>query len=282
MITNNKNNGNGSNIFTPILLAIIAVILCCILYELHNGNTGGKSDNSSVESTEKSDADVTTTVESHETDIKDWSMKLDSGEEVSYHTPEGFYSLTDQYIENLKSYYQSDSITSDSMICVGDKDTPYDSGTVINANKLSDISNMLKQLYGDEFKEEDVVQSEAYTYMTTGKLPEELPDNYKIDEIDTYTVDGIEYVAYEVNYDMTYQLEDEETSTEETPTEYTDESLSQESTEESTEPSETTVHTQQVCCYSKTDDSVEILIYQSEFNRDEAVKLLKEFLGVTE
>ncbi len=262
------NKSSRQSSVTSWLLVLIGVIivtqLFCILGEICKLNN---FDSDKTESTNDA-ADNETTMKNWNTDIKEWSIKTDSGEEIKLHTPDGFYSLTDQYLDSLGSYYDKDSIVSDSMVVVGDDASTYSAKTVINANRLSDTFSMLKQLYGEDFKKDEMVDSEAYTYMKTGKLPEELPLNYKIDEIDTYTVDGIEFVAYEVNYDTEYDMS-------------TDETASGSATED-TEAKKETVHTQQISCYSKTEDSVEIIIYQTDFDRDSAVKILKEFIGVSE
>lgn len=220
--------------------------------------------NVTVESTESESKEPETELVQYNTHKTNWVMKLDSGEQLTFKTPKNFYSLTDQYLENLSSYYNGNDVSSDSVIVVGDSDTPYQSKTLINCDKLSDISDMLSQLYGEDYDPSEVVQSEAYIYMTTGKIPDNAADNYKIDEIETFKVGDVEFVAYEVNYDTTYKDE-----------------TGKEKTENETEVAEDqTVHTQQISCYSKTDDAVEIIIYQTEFNRDEAMKLLKEFCGV--
>lgn len=243
-----------------VIFGIITIFLLLVVIGDLKEEEGNK-EVSEVTQDNGDDTDNETIANNWKTDIKDWEFKTESGETVKYHTPDGFYSLTDQYLDNLSSYYSKDSIKSDSMIVVGDAISPYDSKIVINANKLSDTLNMLKQLYGDDFKDEDMQDAEAYTYMKTGKLPDKLPLNYKIEEVDTYKVDGTEYVAYEVNYDTEYETEQDE---------------------DTKESKKETVHTQQISCYSKTEDSVEIIVYQSEFNREESLSALKEFLGVKE
>lgn len=220
--------------------------------------------NVGVESTESESKEPETELVQYNTHKTNWVMKLDSGEQLTFKTPENFYSLTDQYLESLSGYYNGNDVSSDSVIVVGDSDTPYQSKTLINCDKLSDISDMLSQLYGEDYDPSEVIQSEAYIYMTTGKIPDNAADNYKIDEIETFKVGDVEFVAYEVNYDTTYKDE-----------------TGKDKTEDETEIAEDqTVHTQQISCYSKTDDAIEIIIYQTEFNRDEAMKLLKEFCGV--
>ena len=241
--------------FAGALIASWALILI-YTFALRPSGTSVSTSTSDSESTES-------TEESYNLDIKDWEVSLESGETITLHTPSDFYSLSDQYISNLSDYYGVDDLDTD-IVVVGDNVNTFSCNTIINADALSDVSGMLKQIYGDSYDESDVVTSEAYTYMTTGELPEDLPLNYTCEEIATYTVDGIDFVAYEVNYDTEYVNEE---STE-----------SVESTEEA-EPSTTTVHTQQIACYSKTDDSLEIIIYQNEFDKEAALEALEEFIG---
>lgn len=257
----NKNR-NSFDLGSFCMGGLVCVLICMGIYifALRPNVVSDKvADRNEELVTEDNTEDGTTSAVIYNTGIKEFTVNLDSGEEVKFHTPENAYSLTDQYLENLSSYYDIDSVTSDSMIVIGDADTTYASSIMLNCDVLSDVTNMLSQLYGDEFDPDSVIDSEAYTYMTTGELPEELPDNYTIEEVANYTVDGIDYVAYEVNYDVTYVLD---------------------SDEESTESNETVVHTQEIACYSKTEDSVEIIIYQEEFNRENALNFLEEFLGV--
>lgn len=265
-------NRNSFNLLSFLSGAVVTAIIYTIIMAIVFSNVlSGKGSNTNSDKKEKV-ADSTESVDNTElknndfvkynTDVKDWDITLDSGEKVKYNTPEGFYSLSDQYLDNLKTYYKVDKLKSDSLVVVGDKNTPYDSDTIINADKLSDVNDMLSQLYGDDYKEEEVQQSEAYTYMKTGKIPDDAPDNYKIDEVETVKVDGIEYVIYEVNYDTTYENTSDSTKS-----------------TESTEAATSTVHTQQLACYSKTDDAMEIIVYQTKFNKDSALKYLKEFLG---
>lgn len=204
------------------------------------------------------------TDKSYDTSIKEWELATSSGESFTFYTPEGYYSLADQYIDNLLSYYAVDGIDAKTAV-VGDNVNPYTCNTIISADTLSNVSTMLKTIYADDYDPDLISVSEAYTYMTTGELPDELPLNYTIEEAATYTVNGIDFVAYEVNYD----------------TEYPNETESVESTEISENETEPTVmHTQQILCYSDTEDAVEIVISQATFDRDEALSKLQEFLGV--
>lgn len=283
---NKGNKATTTNMLIAVFGTIIVLLLLVMLGELKSQNGSGDTAASKSEEDGSSTADN----QNWKTDIKEFTIKTDSGEEIKLHTPENYYSLTDQYLDNLKGYYGVDEVASDNMVVVGDAAGPYEAKTVINANTLSDTRNMLKQLYGDEFKEDEVIDAEAYTYMKTGKLPDTLPLNYKIDELKTYEVNGVEFVVYEVNYDTEYQTEENQTAdtTGETPIEGSigdekakEDGESDKDEEESEDKGNVeTVHTQQLSCYSKTDDAVEIILYQTEFNKEEALKTLESFLGV--
>ncbi len=171
------------------------------------------------------------------------------------------YSLTDQYMENLASYYEKDDLKSESMIVVGDATVPYSSKTVINANKLSDVKNILNQVYADkeDYKSDEILDSDAYIYMKTGEIPKDAPKNYEIAEIDSVKVDGVTFKTFAVEYDTEY--ENEETSTD----------------DKDKEP--VIVHTQQLACYTDTEDAIEILVVQEEYDQEKGIELLHEFIG---
>lgn len=209
------------------------------------------------ESTVSSDTTESET-KSYNTTIKDWKVKTDSGEEFTFHTPDGYYSLSDQYLDEMYSYYGA-QLESDSIIVIGDSTDTTSVSNYINANTLSDVSNMLEQLYGDEYSEDEMVVSEALHYMQNGELPTELPLNYTINEIKTFDVNDTIFHVYSVAYDIEYVIE---------------------SDDESTEASTYTQHVEQVLCYSETEDPIEIVVTQTVFDEDEAIELLTEFLGL--
>lgn len=182
---------------------------------------------------------------------------------LTFHAPTGYYSITDQYLNNMGAYYGKEDLKSDSFYVVGNNQVSSSATKVINANKLSDVKNILKQLYGNEYKEDQVKEAVAVTYMKTGKLPKDLPDNYKIKELDKIKVaGGITFTVYKVDYDTTYDLSDKD-ATKQT----------------AKGKNKQTVHTQEICAYSDTDDIVEIVLYQEVFDKAEALKDIKAFLG---
>lgn len=201
---------------------------------------------------------------------KNWNTKelkktiTVDNKKLTFHAPTGYYSITDQYLANMGAYYGKEDLKSDSFYVVGNNQVSSSATKVINANKLSDVKNILKQLYGKEYKEDQVKEAVAVTYMKTGKLPKDLPDNYKIKELDKIKVaGGITFTVYEINYDTTYDLTDKD---------------SDKQSKKGKKKAET-VHSQEICAYSDTDDVVEIVLYQEVFDKAEALKDIKAFLG---
>lgn len=256
--------------FTSFLLgALIATWICVVLYMcVLSPNADLAKESNTTESVTNTSSDTSTVVDDstnenviydYETDKKDWNVTLNDGTVLKYKTPDNFYSLSDQYIDTLKTYYGVTEMSAENMVVCGDGDTTAGSTVMINAAPLSEIANMLTQMYGEEVNAVDLSKSEAYTYMTTGKLPEELPDNYKINLIDTYKVDDITYKAYEVSYDTTYTLDESAVSGNNTEV----------------------VNTHQITVYSDTEDPVEIIIYMNEWDKDTGISILKEFLQIS-
>lgn len=248
--------------------AFMATWICILIYtfclpDKASTETSTTSTETSTEATKTGDDSEVredgSTLTAYNTGIKEWKFNVDD-KELTFNTPEGFYSLSDQYLENISEYYGVENLTSDTIAMMGDNSELYSSNTVISVDVISDVANIMKQIYGDDFNEDELVTSEAYTYMTTGELGDDLPLNFEIDEVGTYEVDGVTFKSYNVQYDTEYA---------------TSESVSENATEDVT-----TVHTQQLVCYSDTEDPIEIVIYQTNFNREEAVNYLKEFLGV--
>lgn len=180
---------------------------------------------------------------------------------VTFYAPKKFYSISDQYIYNMGSYYGNTDLKSDSFYVVGDNEVSSSATTVISANTISDIKSIMKQLYGDDYSENSFKEAIALTYMKTGKLPKDAPDNCTVDELDKIKVGDVTYSVYEVNYDTDYK---------------TGESTDN---KDDTKDETTTVHTQNICAYSDTDDVIEIMVYQEVFDKEKAVSYIKEFVG---
>lgn len=191
---------------------------------------------------------------SYVTDTKDWTITTESGETMKFYTPDGWYSLTDQYVDNLASYYNVE-VDETNLVCVGNNAAQYQSTATVNMATLSKLHEIMEIMYADDenVNVDDLQYSEAYIYMTTGSLPEGVGDSYTIEEKDTIEKDGITYRSFLVGYDTEYYTDDTKTET-------------------------TTVHTDELMCYSDTKDAVEIVVYMSEWDTDEALKYLHTFI----
>lgn len=106
--------------------------------------------------------------------------------------------------------------------------------------------------------------SEAYTYMTTGKLSDDADETYKVEELKSFKVGDIEYKIYHTSYDITVKSSTAETDED----------------GNTTAPEEETTHYDEIYCYSNTEDPIEIVVYQAEYNADSAIKLIEDFVGV--
>lgn len=206
-------------------------------------STESKEDEKSEDEEEKN-YDVTVTQK---------MVELSSGEKVTFYTPKGYYSLTDQYLDSIGDYYDVDVLDSDTMYVVGDNKDQTLADSIINMDIMSDLPNVFTQLYGKTYTAEEVGKSTAYEYMTTGEIPDDAEDNYKISEIDTFKVNNIEFKMFAVSYTNTYQDED---------------------------GNDKELETKEIDCYStNTDDPIEIVMYQSEYDEKAAIAAIHEFCG---
>lgn len=260
-----KDKGNKHKI-SGVSVLIGVLVACVVFLVLENvGLQQRLADQNSGESDSKESAEAESTITKYETDIKTFDIKTSDGQTMTFNAPKDWYSLTDQYVENIRSFYEKEDLKVENMYVVGDSDTETTVSALINAAPVSTVKDIMVQLYGEEYDEEEMLVSEAYTYMTTGKLPEDLPDNYTLDEIDSVKVGDVTYKMYDINYDNTYVDGEEST-----------EALEENGTEEQ---GTTTIHTEKIACYSDTEDPIEIILYMSEFDKDKGVAYLKEFLG---
>lgn len=183
------------------------------------------------------------------------SVELTSGENFTFYTPSNFYSLTDQYLDSIGDYYDVDKVNSESMFVVGDNKDQTLADTIINMDIMSDLPNVFTQLYKKDYSAKDIEMSSAYTYMKTGEIPDSAEDNFAIDEIDTFKVGDIEFRTFAVSYTTTYTDENGD---------------------------EKQMESKEVDCYSNTDDAIEIIVYQTDYDTDVAVDLIRQFCGYVE
>lgn len=184
------------------------------------------------------------------TDKMEWEVETSDGATLKFYTPEGWYSLADQYADGLTEYYGVE-LTDVGVSCVGNAKDQYQATSIINSRPLSATAETLKTIYGEEYDETKMLYSSTYNYMKDGTEPEE---GETIEELDSITADGHTYRVFVHGYATEYYTNEEQTET-------------------------TTVHTDELLAYSDTEDPVEIICYMAEFDKDELVSKLKEFLG---
>lgn len=205
-------------------------------------------DDEDVES-EDSGADLI----NYATDVKEWDVTCNDGKTLKYYTPDTMYSLSDQYLEMLGTAYSKPGLKSDGFIVVGDQSSPSSCNYIINAATLSSTADLLTQISGEETTVENMEMSEAYIYMTTGKLPEDVDDSFVIEEIETVAVGDVSYKVYKLGYDYEYTVSENAAPEIE--------------------------HVEQLACYSDNADCMEIYVAAQQFNADVALDMLHAFIG---
>lgn len=208
--------------------------------------------------TEVSSAEIPTEVVetvSYVTDITDVTITAEDNNTFTFHTPKSWYSLTDQYSENLKSFYNVSDFDAENVFVVGDSKDIYSSGNIITMSPVSSTKKLISSL-GSENITEDAAYSDIYYYMINGVLPEDADDSLTVEELEVVDVEGIKFHVYKVGYDTTYYTDDTMTET-------------------------TVVHTDEISVYSESDDSIEIIMTVKDLsNLDSSLSVLHEFLGV--
>lgn len=237
--------------------ACVAFLVCIGAYVLleHSSHTTVSSTPTEVVSGSAVDSNTGEEEKSYDTSIARHDIELSSGETMTFYTPSKYFSLTDQYLDTIGDYYDVDTVTSDTMFVVGDNADQTLADTIINMDVVSDLPNVFTQLYGKTYTASEVGESTAYKYMKTGSIPDDAEDDYKINEIDKFTVNGIEFRTFAVSYSNTYQDDD---------------------------GNDQKVETKEIATYSNTDDAIEIVLYQTTYDEDAAVSLIHEFCGYTE
>lgn len=171
---------------------------------------------------------------------------------VTFNIPEDHYYLTQSYIDTVAQTYGIDAtLACNNLIVTGNADSVYGAEEAINATTISGLRQLMTELYGDTVDVDALAYSEAYQYMVTGNIPETSLLNYSIELVDTIKKDGITYKAYHVRYDVdSYGTGNEE--------DY--------------------IPSEQIMCYSDTEDPIEIIIYTGEYNQTRALELLHTFI----
>lgn len=222
-------------------------------------NTTTPSVSSSVKSNDSQDT-VDETVVQYQTDIQSATFHL-VDKDISFTTPDGYYSLTDQYLASLGEYYGIETDGVENVFVVGDATNSTSCSTMLNVTPFSDLDVLLQRVYGDEYVKEDMLYSDAYKYMTTGELAEDLPLDFTLIQYPTITgTSGVEYTVYSLSYTLTYTYYDENDVAQSTPlTGY--------------------IPNYELCAYSNTEDVCEVIVSMATFDADSAYTLLCEFVG---
>lgn len=230
--------------------ACVALIALLMVPSMIREAVGTKSA-TSAEAESTTDEEPESELKQYDTTIKEWDVELSDSSTLHYTTPNEWFSLADQYNDGLIQYYGKE-LSAEGIVCVGDNKDQYNATMIINARPLSDVEEVLKTIYEDEFNAEEMMYSSTYTYMKDGTEPD---DGSTVEELDSIvSADGHTYRIFHHAYDTEYYTDEEQTET-------------------------TTVHTDELLGYSDTEDTVEIIMYMTEFNQEAGIAKLKEFLG---
>lgn len=230
--------------------ACVALIALLMVPSMIREAVGTKSE-TSAETEASTDEEPESELKQYNTTIKEWDVELSDSSTLHYTTPNEWFSLADQYNDGLIQYYGKE-LSADGIVCVGDNKDQYNATMIINARPLSDVEEVLKTIYADEFNAEEMMYSSTYTYMKDGTEPD---DGSTVEELDSIvSADGHTYRIFHHAYDTEYYTDEEQTET-------------------------TTVHTDELLGYSDTEDTVEIIMYMTEFDQEAGIAKLKEFLG---
>lgn len=232
--------------------ALIMVIVFFTIPGMLKEVVGANPSTESVDSAE--DKEDEPELKQYDTTIKEWDVELSDSSKLHFTTPADWYSLADQYNDGLIEYYGKE-LSADGIVCVGDNKDQYKASMIINARPLSDVEEVLKTIYEDEFNADEMMYSSTYQFMKNGTEP---TDGSTVEELESIvSSDGHTYRIFHHAFDTEYYANEEQTETQ-------------------------TVHTDELLGYSDTEDTVEIIMYMSEYNQEEGVAKLKEFLGAVE
>lgn len=248
-------------IFLSVALSVAASIACSY-YIVNNTELGVVENTPVAEVTDNTTGEVKTYVAGGEAIIR-----TTSGEEIPVKIADDQYLISEDYLSILaKGFGTTETIKADNLVITGNKPSVTQSLTSVNAATFNDIFEIYCQIYGEEFRSEGVegIWSPAYTLMHTGSLPEDLPDNYTVEEYGEITHNDITWKFYEVNYETDETI-------------YTD-AAGNELPEEEVVPN--IVHTQFLVAYSDTEDPVEVMCYEENNNTDNQYKMILDFLKV--
>lgn len=184
-------------------------------------------------------------------------VTLEDGTVITYTIPDKHYKLHDDYLNLVQQAYGlATPVTSNNLVVTGNENNVYSSTSAITATTFSDIYNIYKQIYGESWTDvapEDIYPP-IYQYIQSGEVPETPYTNYAINELDSIEKDGVTYRVFEQDYDAVGTASSENVEVQ-------------------------TNHVHQVAAYSNTSDVVEIIVDVESGRTNDAVKLLKTFIG---
>lgn len=177
--------------------------------------------------------------------------------DVTLHTPSGFYYLTDEYVNNLNTYYSANT-DGMNMFVVGDQETTGSCDKLMSISTMEDDIEFTKRLYNDDSIsiEDDNQWPLSYYYYKNGTVRDGAPDDYTIKEVGDFEAQGMKFKAYYENYTVTQEYTVSENDTQEYTSQY-----------------------HSVIIYSDTTNPLEIVVYCDEDGIDSAIELAKEALG---
>lgn len=233
----------------------IAILAFFQIKDMVPANTVMIAGNNVSGGTQQSSQDMEQELKVYNTRIADWEVTSSDGTTFNLKTPNGYYSLSDQYAESINQYY---NITMDdsSVICVGDNSQQYNSTVLINAATLSTTKALVETMYADNADVDlsTFTYSEAYEYMVNGKEPDE-ESGVVLKELDPLVDSaGHKFRVYQVDRDTEYYTDDTRTETE-------------------------IVHSTELVAYSGNEDALEVLVYMQTYDEETAVYILSEFIN---
>lgn len=195
------------------------------------------------------------TLKTYNTSVIEWNVTSTDGKTFHFKTPNGYSSMTDQYVESLLQSYGI-STPEDNIVCIGDTGQQYTSTILINAAPISKVKEIVTAMYADDpaVDLDDFKYSEAYQYMLTGETPE-ADLGVVITELESITSsEGNTFRVFQVDRDTEYYTDDTMTDTQ-------------------------IIHSTELAAYSEDIDAIEILIYMQSFDMNTAVSLMTEFIN---
>lgn len=231
-----------------LFIGFLGGVVVMLLYLLNGPFV--KKDSIETENENTNDDVVSSEVTQYDTTPKDFSFEGEDGVNITMHTPDGWYDLSEQYIDTLGTNgLLGENTNTDGLYVVGDSDTQSGCENIVYMCQMSAMRNILKEVIGEEYNDDTHLYSDIYKYMKNGEIPENT-DNLQIEEIDSIVDGNNTFRVFYVTYTQVYET-----------------GVSGNSTEE-------IIH--QLNAYSTNDDAIEVILYMTNFNKDTGYEYLKE------